>query len=62
MNASVFRQRTVDITKGRDAQQKKTETTNTLPFFVLLLPGAADPEDSFDFVRVFAVQLEMLDR
>ena len=52
----------VDITKGHDAQQKKTEITNTLPFFVLLLPGAADPEDSFDLVRVFAAQLEIFDR
>lgn len=43
----------VDITKGRDAQQEKTEITNAFPFFVLLLPGAADPEDSFDLVRVF---------
>ena len=52
----------VDITKGRDAQQKKTEITNTLPFFVLLLPGTADPEDSFDLVRVFAAQPKMLDQ
>lgn len=52
----------VDITKGHDAQQKKTEIRNTLPFFVLLLPGAADPEDSFDLVRVFAAQLEIFDR
>jgi hypothetical protein len=59
VNASVFSQRTVDITKGRDAQ---TEITNTLPFFVHLLPGAADPEESFDIVRVFAAQPEMLNR
>lgn len=50
VNASVFRHRMVDITKGRDAQQEKTEITNAFPFFVLLLPGAADPEDSFDLM------------
>ena len=52
----------VDITKGRDAQKKKTEITNTLPYFVLLLPSDADPEDCYDLVRVFAAQPEMLDR